>query len=486
MESEKVMSKKDRKKVSDILCNNIILKISSVVLAIVLWLLVINIDDPQVTTTIKNVPVEILNDGVITDNNEVYDILSGDKIDVKVTGPRTIVDSLKKSDFTATADFKDLSKTNAVPIDVTINNSRYEAKVTISDKSDNAMHLSIETVISREYPITIQYKGTLAANYVVYNIESDIDSVTIKAPESIHQNIANVMAVASFGGNETGDFSYTANVVIYDVKGNVMDKNNNHMEISEMYIPVQGKVYYKKTVNINYNIVDELSDGKILMQYDSSLKSVDIAGKKEVIENIEEIKIPENLTVVTDEKTEIEINLNDILPEGVYLYGSDGILKITAITEEIIQKTINIKVKSIGIQEIPEGYEGSIVDEGSIDVVVSGRQEDLEKLDAKKLLPYLDLSNAKEGDNVVRVDVVLPDNVELVSEINVTVTLTKKETETTTDTESDTTTIEPETSGKEEPTEDSTEVVQTPTNKPIDAEDEETTSGEQNTTLPEE
>lgn len=473
------MSKISGKKIKDMLFNNIMLKIASVVLAFILWLLVINIDDPQVTSTVKGIPVVILNEEVITGNNEVYDVISGGTVDIKITGPRTIVDSLKKGDFTATADFQDLSKTNAVPIVVTLNNTRYESKVTIAEKSQNTMRLAIEEVTEKEYSITVGYNSYVSSGYVVYSAVPEVDSVVIRAPESVHQNISKVMAMVTFSGKETEDFEYSGSVLVYDSEGNVMDKQKNHINLSVMYIKVKGTVYYKKKVDISYKVVDNLGDGRVLTEYDSSIKTVDIVGRKEVLDGINEIKIPEELTVVTDEKTEIEIDLNDILPDGVFLYDSDGIVKITAHTEDIIRKTITIKGSEIGIRKIPDGYEGSIINNEDINVVISGTKENVEDIDAEKLAPYVDLTRAVEGDNVVKVNVVLPDEVELISEIYVTVTLNAKEEETSDDTE-------PPTSAEPPVTDSTTTEPPKPTDDTTTTTDngEETTTGEEETTTP--
>ena len=99
------------------LTDNLILKILSVLMAILIWIVVLNINDPSKTRLISGIKVAVENESVITDNNQVYTITEGQLISVKVTGPRTIVDSLKADDFTATADFKDLSQADSVPID---------------------------------------------------------------------------------------------------------------------------------------------------------------------------------------------------------------------------------------------------------------------------------------------------------------------------------------------------------------------------------
>ena len=64
-----------------------------------------------VTNVIKELPnVTIINEDAITGQEKVYEIVSGARASVKVTGPRTIIDSLDSKSFRATADLSELAK----------------------------------------------------------------------------------------------------------------------------------------------------------------------------------------------------------------------------------------------------------------------------------------------------------------------------------------------------------------------------------------
>ena len=429
------------KTIKDMLCNNVILKVASLVVAVAMWLLVINIEDPQVTATIKNIPVQILNESAITGNDEAYDILSGDTVDIKVTGPRTIVDSLSRNDFTATADFKDLSKTNAVPINVSINNTRYESKVTISGKSENAMRLSVMALVEQEYEVGVQVIGTVGQDYVLYSSEPRESTVVIKAPEAVHKRISRVSLLLNLLGSETESFSYLCGTVAYDYSNTKLDTKINHMTISNANITVDGIVYYKKTVDLNYNVVNNMGSEIIMTEYAVSHERVDIVGSREILDTIDTINIPEELTTLTNDHREILIDINNYLPEGVMVYGENNMFTVTTKTEMTATKTITIRTGDIGIRNIPEGYEASIDNSGNLSVVLSGRQSEIDDLDVEKLAPYVDLSSAVTGENQIGVSMILPEGVSKNQNISVTVVITEKNS----GQENDTTIDEPET-----------------------------------------
>ena len=89
--------------------SNLVLKIISLIAAFLFWLVIINLTDPITSMTFYDIPVQILNENVITSANQVYEIEDGDKVDVTVKGKRSFVERLTEGDFTATADLSQLS-----------------------------------------------------------------------------------------------------------------------------------------------------------------------------------------------------------------------------------------------------------------------------------------------------------------------------------------------------------------------------------------
>ena len=70
------------------LTNNLLLKIISVIAAILLWIIVINIDNPTDTFTINDIPIQVLNEqSAITDNGLTYEIVGSQTVSVEVTAP---------------------------------------------------------------------------------------------------------------------------------------------------------------------------------------------------------------------------------------------------------------------------------------------------------------------------------------------------------------------------------------------------------------
>ena len=106
------------------LANNPGLKLLSLLFAVIIWLVVVNVADPDATKTFS-VPVEIINKDIITEMGKVPSVVGDTDIAVfTISGPRSSVDNMTSDDFSATADLSqvDLSQegeAKLVPIEIT-------------------------------------------------------------------------------------------------------------------------------------------------------------------------------------------------------------------------------------------------------------------------------------------------------------------------------------------------------------------------------
>ena len=110
------------------LMNNWGLKILSFLLAVMLWLIVVNIDDPVTTQTFNNIPVAVTNAEVLAATNQTYQIEDGTQnVSVTVRAKRSVLNKIKADNIKATADMKELTLQTQIPISVEITGVNYES-----------------------------------------------------------------------------------------------------------------------------------------------------------------------------------------------------------------------------------------------------------------------------------------------------------------------------------------------------------------------
>ncbi len=415
------------------LTNNLTFKLLSVFFAVVLWLLVMNLEDPDKTVTIRNVAVTILNEEAITGDNQVYEIKSGDTCDIIVTGPRSIVDSLTADDFVAKVDFTEISQTNAIPIVVSLSeeNQKYQNRLNITQQT-HTMRISVEKVISKEYEIKLQYDGKLSQNYVMNNPVMSYETVTITASESIISSIEEVRAIIDIS-NVSEDLDKDVTLTLYNASGKELKYTDKDIDLNVEKVNVKIKIYTVKEIPVVY-IINEGSYGNFVVNGTVIDKAtIKVCGTKASVATINELKIPEELLEFEDmsENNTFTIAVKDILPEGIYVCNGYEEVVISVDISNVETKLFNISLSDVMIKKIPEGYEASIEGTGNVTVRIRGAEELVAGITAESLLPYVDLTGLTAGENTVNMRLTLPNGVVQLDEVAITVNINSKSEETT-------------------------------------------------------
>ena len=93
------------------LTHNLNLKVLAALFSVIIWMIVVNIDDPVKTVQFNDVPITLANELSLTDQKLVCEFKDGkDSVDVTVTGRRSVIEDLSKDNISVIADLKDLTK----------------------------------------------------------------------------------------------------------------------------------------------------------------------------------------------------------------------------------------------------------------------------------------------------------------------------------------------------------------------------------------
>ena len=183
------------------LTNNILLKGVSVAVAVVVWLLVVNVDDPIITSNIAGVAVQVQNEAYIESGGKMSLIKEGENIiSVEVKGKRSIVDKLTPEDLVATADLKQIVNMNTDPIMVPI--AVTCSKLKSADLMPNPRNLSvaIDDIMTQEYIVTVTSgESQPGKGYEIGTLSANPDKVSITGPQSLVRKIDKVVASVEEG-----------------------------------------------------------------------------------------------------------------------------------------------------------------------------------------------------------------------------------------------------------------------------------------------
>jgi YbbR domain-containing protein len=407
-----------KQKIINALTKDVGLKILAVIFSFLLWLVVVNIDDPTQTRTFTAV-VTVTNEDVLKSVGKLYEIKDGvNTVSFRVTAKRSIIEKLSSSDFSATADMNNLENEERIP--VTIAAKSYANYITISSKQ-NYLYVVLEDEQTQRFVIEAQTTGTIETGLTVDSVSSSPTVITVTGPEDVVSTIDKVVASANITG-VTSNFTESVIPKFYDSEGNEVDSKELTLSVSTVSVSVTFSNI--KTVDLVVKTSGTLDSSLTLDSIKTDPSSVGIKGEATALNDVTSITIPDtviNLSDLTGSFT-TTVDISSYLPEGITLAdGSSSKVTIYVLMSGETASTAEVSADNISLTNIPEGLAVSL-DVSSVTVNVFGTSDTLSSLDASNIKGTIDCTNLAVGES--QTVVVQFENIEGVTIQNTSVTVT--------------------------------------------------------------
>lgn len=401
------------------LTSNIALKILSVVVAFLFWLVIINITDPTTARTFNNIPVKIVNENVITSANQVYEITEGDKVNVTVKGKRSFVERLKEKDFVATADMSGLSKVNAVSIEVQLKGVDTDMDYEI-DWGNAMLKVKLEKRVTQKFKVQIEHRGELSENYVLGEMVAKPNIVEVSCGESKFKRIDHVGVMISLNG-ESEDFETEYSPILYDEDGDVLDAAN--VTFSNDTIKVSTKVLATKEVPVEVRTVGTPAEGYSLVQADFRPEKIRVSGSDEALAKAQPIQITINIDGAKRD-VEKELPIINYIPDNLSLVGDIGTISVRCEIEKNGERSFTLMPSDITVKNLPSDYTMTFAaDAPRYMVNLVGKESKLAELSLTDLGAYVDLTGYGAGSHLMEVRFTLPKGVTMQNTVRIRVVL---------------------------------------------------------------
>ena len=415
------------------------LKLGSLVLAFILWLLVIQIGDPMETNTYRNIQVNLTNAELLDQQNKVYEVLEGtDRISVQVRAPRSVFEHLRTSDIVAEADMSKLTEINTILISCYVMNVDSVESV---KANPDVLRLNVENRRSKQINVRYNIIGDVAEGYMVSSAHPEVTRFEVTGPESAVAQISYACLNVDVS-DASSDVSVSVETVLYDSEGNELDLPS--VTKTANYVRMDVEILATKEVPVNVNIAGMPAEGYLSTGVvESSISTVMVAGRSYYLNNISSINIPEedlDITGATDTVTYV-INLKKYLPDNVTLAdsGFDGNVNVTVYIEPEVVRNLDIPISAISLVNVPDGFSGQLSEsEEPYQLKVFGLEKIISALQAGQIRGTVDFAAWMEEENLDELSVgeytvpvifSLPEGVSIELPVTLPVTITKLEEE---------------------------------------------------------
>ena len=421
------------------LTKNLALKIVSVIIAIIIWYVVVDVNDP-IETVNYTVQVEVLNPSYVSNGKETYRIEDEYRsVTVYLTGNRSRLSRIQASNIRVTADLTEIVNFDSDPVMVPLRVSCpgfNQSEITLSRVT---IPIIIENVASREFPVVATAGTTVpGSEYEIGTLTPNPDQVTISGPESIIDQIDSVVAEVNVTGMVQSS-SIKADLILYnedqeEISDATIEENLTFNGNATLDVTVDVELWRRQsgiTLDVNYSGTP--ADGYQIGSITTTPDEITVAGSEEALDALAQqgniITIPEDMVPVDGATSDlsVEVNLTELLPED---------MKLATNTRETV--VVYVAVLPDGSQEFDLDVTDIATANKAENLVVFYDQPELtlriqavdgaslDDLDMSQVSAIIDLSGMTAGDYTdVPVSVSLPEGYELVKNVTITVHLSE-------------------------------------------------------------
>lgn len=424
-----------KRKITD----NIPLKIMSVAVAVVLWLIVVNIDNPIGTNYYTINDVELINKEYVESSDTIGKMCmpeqNQDSIKIAITASKKIRDKIKVTDISAVADLQQAVSLDTNPVMVPITVTCSVPGVSSNDIKVTPQNLSVnlDEKETQEFVVNVSRGDTKPGkDYEVGSLTANPEKVRITGPKTLVNKIDKVNATIELDGN-TQDFTQDVNLTIIDKNQEALsDSEMNSLRIeNNAKVVVTARLWkIRQGVGISASYVGTPADGYEVGSVKTVPDTISVAGSTEGLESLAEnnnvITIPADSIDISGESKDVEkkISLNNLLPDNVKLTSdSSEDVWVTVNILPVGSKEFDIPTKNIEVKNKPDDLQVTF-ETAQIELRIKSDTKNMDDLDAKKDIKLsIDLDGKKEENYEVPVKVVLPDGYETVEDVTTEVVI---------------------------------------------------------------
>ncbi len=375
--------------------------IFSIVIAILLWSYVAFSENPESTVTIRNIPVEFTQQESLADANLVLIDVSDNVVDLEITGKRNVVNKLSKKNMTVTVELSEITRTGSsagkyqLQYDVNYPSDVNESDLNTDDASTDFITVEVAKLVAKEIEVRGVNESSVAEGYQSEPMEFDPETITVSGPEA-DVNKVHYAQVTIDRNNISKTIQEELSVVLMDSDGFIVPMDN--LTLSQETVLVTLPVVMVKEVALSVNFAYGKSATEDNVSYEIFPSVITISGDAEVLKEINQINLGtidlKSFATSTSETLPITVP-NDV----------DNLSGTTTATVDVTvldQSTVRISANNIQYKNETEGFNTNVITQ-SLDILLRGPEESLEKITSDNIRIIADLSELGTATGTISV-----------------------------------------------------------------------------------
>lgn len=361
----------------------------SLLIAIVFWLYVDDVQGSKISETYYRIPIEFIGAEDTLPNRGLM-LTEGEDItiDLKLSGPRILISGLDKSDIRIQVDLTNISAvgTYTLNYEILFPDNVDRSRISREYASRSMVTVKIEELYTKTVPVKVSVSGEVADGYIYMaeRLVLDPANLVVSGREEDVEKVAAAQIKLDLTG-ATSSISRKFDYELLDAEGNVIEAEG--VRLSDNQIQVDAPVYLVKTLNLTVKFKE--SPGSSLEDVDWKLEqnTVEVAGEAASLENKEDILLGE--IDLSSLLSDTEMVLDISLPAGtVNLSGYTTTTLTITFSDNLATKALSVSnISAVGLSE------GQSFDRltSSVEVMLRGPADEVEQVTAEDVRVVVDL-----------------------------------------------------------------------------------------------
>ena len=372
-----------------LLSKNYVIFIFSVVISIAIWSYMSLNASNDTTVTISNIPIQMeLSESTHDLGLQIFTGEEQPVASVTVTGNRTILGSVKASDFTVTASANSVTSSGFFTLPVSASKKNPTSNFQITNSTPSSVTVMVDYFKESEFPIQDQISFNVEDGYYGA-VSMPYTKVSISGPQSELMKINKVAAVAEVSGTLTESADAEASIVLFDENGNELSTKLLTMNVKTMTVNIN--VLKAKNVKVETGFTNKPSGLDLSSLTEIYPSSILLAGPEETLKTIVSVKTEaiDFSTLSNEKKTFSALAIN--IPEKCKNISNNATAKVTLDLSGLSKKEFD--VDTFKVEGLSDGYKAEVTSK-SISVIVIGPESELDDLSAEKITAAIDVSGS--------------------------------------------------------------------------------------------
>lgn len=352
-------------------------KVISVVIALILWVYVVNVINPSSSTTVTGVPVQLLNQEVLAASSLAIAGTDSYAVDVVVEGARSDIIALQADQVTAVADLFGMSKgQNYLVVSVSV-----PEKITVTEVRSGRIPVLIDELVSAQKPVDVMILDEIDG-YEAGSISSEPKEISVMGAKSIVDQVQAVQVRISQKTLAEAPSVFQLSAVAVDGEGETV----HNVRMSHAYVELTAALYQTKTVPLEVPLEGTPAQGMEITRKDIP-EEITIKGSLQALQSVAAVVAePLDIQGLSDD---VSLPLIPVLPEGIEVASESLELQARFTLSAVAEARFTYGPEDVWVYNVPEGYQAEVIAE-EITVIARGEAAVVNVLQSTDLQPAID------------------------------------------------------------------------------------------------